>query len=56
MITALILSIAIAAFAVGCFYITLSGDLPDFGEKRRARRKGWGLIGVFAVGLLFAGL
>ena len=36
----LTLAMAIMAFAVGVFYLTLSGDLPDPAHKRRSRRKG----------------
>ena len=56
MITALLLSVAIMAFAIGVYYLTLSGDLPDAVAKRSARRKGWGLVGCFIAGLLIAGL
>ena len=52
----LILAAAIMAFGIGVFYLTLSGDLPDPAHKRRTRRKGWGLLGCFVVGLLIAGL
>ena len=52
----LILAMAIMAFGIGIFYLTLSGDLPDPAKKRSARRKGWGLLGTFLVGLLVAGL
>ena len=52
----LILAMAIMSFAVGVFHLTLSGNLPDPGKKRRARRKGWGLLGCFVVGVLVAGL
>ena len=51
-----ILSVAIMAFAVGVFYITLSGDLPDPDRRKRTLRKGWGLVGVFIAGVLVAGL
>ena len=33
MITPLLLSVAIMAFGIGVFYLTLSGDLPDPGKK-----------------------
>ena len=56
MIAPLILSIAIVAFAVGCFYITLSADLPDPGHKKKTRQRGWVLVGCFVVGVLLAGL
>ena len=52
----IILAAAIMAFGIGVFYITLSADLPDPSKKRTARRKGWGLMGCFVVGLLIAGL
>ena len=52
----LILSVAVMSFGIGVFYITLSGDLPDPAHKRLTRRKGWGLLGCFVVGVLIAGL
>ena len=52
----LTLAIAIMAFAVGVFYLTYSADLPDLVKKRSDRRKGWGLLGTFVVGVLLAGL
>ena len=52
----LILAAAIMAFGIGAFYLTLSGDLPDPAYKRRTRRKGWGLLVCFVMGLLIAGL
>ena len=51
-----ILAAAIMAFGVGGFFVVLSGDLPDPDHKRRTRRKGWCLVGVFVAGLLIAGL
>ena len=56
MINALLLSIAIMAFGIGVFYLTYSADLPDPVHKRAARRKGWGLLACFMVGLLITGL
>ena len=46
----------IMAFGIGGFYLTYSADLPNPAHKRTARRKGWGLLGCFAVGVLVAGL
>ena len=51
-----ILSVTVMAFGIGTFYLTLSGDLPDALDRKRTRRKGWGLLGVFVAGLLIAGL
>ena len=56
MITPLLLSVAVMAFGFGAFYLTPSVNLPDPGKKRRMRRKGWGLLGCFVVGVLIAGL
>ena len=50
------LAAAIMAFGIGVFHITLGADLPDPTSKRAARRKGWGLVGCFVVGVLVAGL
>ena len=36
----LILAMAIMAFGIGVFYLTLSGDLPDSSEKRMGRQSG----------------
>ena len=52
----LCLAVAITAFGIGVFYLTYSADLPDPGKKRSVRRKGWGLVGCFVVGVLVAGL
>ena len=52
----MLLSVAIMAFGIGVFYLTLSGDLTDAVAKRSAQRKGWGLVGCFVAGLLIAGL
>ena len=52
----LILAVAIMAFAAGTFLLTYSADLPGDLDKKRTRRKGWCLVGVFVLGILIAGL
>ena len=52
----LILAVAVMAFGIGVFYLTYSADLPGDLDKKRTRRKGWGLLAVFVAGLLIAGL
>ena len=42
--------------APGLLSLVPRGDLPDPAPKRMARRKGWGLLGCFEVGVLVAGV
>ena len=51
-----VLAVGIMSFAAGTFLLTYSADLPDAGAKRRIRKKGWGLIGIFVAGILIAGI